>query len=195
MIMPVYRSFIAMELPEKIQLPLDKISRNLQNKLRILPIKWVPVNSIHITVKFLGDISAANLIILTDILASEASRHPAFTLSVGGLGAFPNIRRPRVIWVGIQASEDLNALQKGIEAGVNELGYPPEDRPFSPHLTLARVSNNATPEMVKQIGSTLVDYQVENLGSFSLTSIHVFRSELNPSGAIYTRLFSAPLSR
>ena len=193
--MPVYRVFIAIELPADIQRLLENISRDLQDKLRSCPIKWVPINSIHITIKFLGDVSASNLKVLTGILASEASRHHPFTMNSGGLGAFPNLRRPRVIWVGMQAPDNLNALQKGVETGMNELGYPPEDRQFSPHLTLARISNNATPEMVNQIGSTLVVSHVESLGSFSLTSIHVFRSELKPTGAVYTRLFSAPLSR
>jgi 2'-5' RNA ligase len=193
--MPVYRAFIAIDLPADIQRQLEKNSRDLQAKLSPLPIKWVPINNIHITIKFLGDVSAANLNVLTDILASEASRHPSFTLGCGGLGAFPNVHRPRIIWIGIQAPEDLILLQKGIETGVNELGYPPEDRPFSPHLTLARISNNATPEMVKQIGNALVGHQVESMGSFNLTSIHVYHSELKPSGAVYTRLFSAPLSR
>jgi 2'-5' RNA ligase len=193
--MPVYRAFIAIELPIDFQRQLERISRDMQAKLRNFPIKWVPIDSIHITIKFLGDISTSNLEVLTGILAGEVSRHQQFTISSGDLGAFPNLRRPRVIWVGIQAPDNLNALQKGVETGMDELGYPPEDRPYSPHLTLARIANDATPDMVKQIGTLLAGYHIESLGNFSLASLHVFRSDLKPTGAIYTRLFSAPLSR
>jgi 2'-5' RNA ligase len=188
------RAFIAIELPTSIQQQLNQIIRALQAKCRPGSLRWVPVANIHLTLQFLGDVPSSNVDAITRVLASETARHAATEVSVGGLGAFPNPRRPRVIWIGLSKPAGLVALQKGIENGLSGLGYPPEERPFSPHLTLARLSQNANPEAVGQVSDALAASRVGDLGIVPVTHVHLFRSDLRPTGAIYTRLFSAPLS-
>lgn len=192
--MPVIRAFIAIDMPTDIQKKLDEISNHLQKISHVSAVRWVPARNIHLTLKFLGEVSPTNLELLTKILASEAIKHHTFELSVGGLGAFPAVRRPRVIWVGIEAPQDLTALQHSIETETIRLGYAAEDRAFTPHLTLARISHNASHEDVTQIGDKLADYKVGLLGTVNVNRVVLFKSDLQPGGAIYTPQYSASLT-
>jgi 2'-5' RNA ligase len=193
--MTVIRSFIAIDLPKQIQDSLDQISQELQNRRVTKAVRWVPAKNIHLTLKFLGEVSSNNLEILMKILYSEVSRHRCFDIQIGGLGAFPSIRRPRVIWIGVEAPPALLSLQHSIEAEAIRLGYTAEERAFSAHLTLGRVSHNASPEEVRQIGEVLADMKVGQLGTASVDKIRLFRSDLEPGGAVYTPLNTIPLSR
>ena len=141
--MSVIRAFIAISLSSEIHQKLDEVIYGLKNRLPKAPIRWVPANNIHLTLKFLGDVSVSNLEILTKMIQAEVSRHEPFEISVGELGVFPSAHRPRVIWVGIEAPQELYSLHHGIETEMHRLGYAAEERPFSPHLTLGRVSRNA----------------------------------------------------
>ncbi len=192
--MPVIRAFIAIDMPADIHKKLDDVSTYLQKISHVNAVRWVPARNIHLTLKFLGEVSPTNLELLTKILASEAAKHHTFELSVGSLGAFPALRRPRVIWIGIEAPPDLTALQHSIETETIRLGYAAEDRAFTPHLTLARISHNASHEDVTQIGDHLVDYKVGLLGRVNVSRVMLFKSDLQPGGAIYTPQFSAPLA-
>jgi len=165
----------------------------LRQRLEGAPVRWVAVENIHLTVKFLGDVSLANLDLLKRTLQSEAASHAAFEVSVGGVGAFPDMRRPRVIWVGVQAPPQLSSLQSGIDAQMSRLGYAREERPFSPHLTLGRVARAASLAEVRRIGEVLQTLKIGFLGATRLHQVHLYRSDLQPSGAVYTRVFSAPL--
>ena len=153
--MSVIRAFIAIELTAEIQKRLDEISAAFKQQLNGVPVRWVSAGNIHLTLKFLGDVSVANLKLLTDILKTETAAHRPFEVSVGGAGAFPNNRRPRVIWVGVEAPPDLAVVQSSVETAMARLGYPREDRPFSPHLTLGRVSRNATSDDTRAITKVL----------------------------------------
>jgi 2'-5' RNA ligase len=119
--------------------------------------------------------------------------HPEFQISVGGIGAYPKIRRPRVIWIGVEAPSELIHLQRSIEAQTARLGYAKDRRSFSPHLTLGRVSRNATPREVRQIGNVLAETKIGFLGVTPVKEVHLYRSDLKPGGAVYTRLFTTPL--
>jgi 2'-5' RNA ligase len=141
----------------------------------------------------LGNVSLANLEVLKEVIQNEVARHPAFEFSVGELGAFPSIHRPRVVMVHVQAPAELGLLQRGLEEQARRLGYDPEERSFSPHLTLGRVSRNATKGEVDQLGQALAVAKVGFLGAMQVGSVHLFRSDLQPSGAVYTSLLSAPL--
>ncbi len=193
--MAVIRSFIAVDIPNGIQRKLDEISKDLRSKRPNSAVRWVPAANIHLTLEFLGEVSTANLEILTKILQSTVARHRCFQIKIGTLGAFPSLRRPRVIWIGIQAPPDLIALQRSIEAETIRLGYAAEERPFSAHLTLGRVSHNASPEEVRLIGDILSGYTVGELGASLVDRVHLFRSDLEPGGAVYTSLLSLPLSK
>jgi RNA 2',3'-cyclic 3'-phosphodiesterase len=193
--MSVIRAFIAIDLSPEIQQRLDNVLEDFKNQLANIPVRWVAVTNIHLTLKFLGDVSISNLALLTNMLQAEVSAHHQFEISVGSSGAFPNLRQPRVIWVGIEAPQELIAIQNGIEAATARLGYTREDRPFSPHLTLGRVPRNATTQDVKDISKVLETNKVGFLGVTCVEQIHLYRSDLHPTGAVYTQLFSSELQK
>ncbi len=189
--MAVIRAFVAIDLPNDVNKCLEKVSRDLQKHLAGIPIRWVPIHNIHLTLKFLGDVSESNLEVLKQILDAEANLQTPFEISVGGLGAFPKIKRPRVIWTGIEAPDELIALQKGIEVQTNRLGYSPDKKPFSAHLTLGRVSRNINLHDLQRVGDLLDSLKVGFVGAAMIQSIHLYRSDLRPQGAVYTKLHTA----
>lgn len=190
--MSVIRAFIAIDLPPHIQQKLGEVLDQLKQP-ETRAVRWVPAKNIHLTIKFLGDVSQANLEILTKLLKSEVGRFRPFEVRVGGLGAFPSMRRPRVVWVGVEAPPTLPAMQHSIEAGTVRLGYAAEDRPFSPHLTLGRVAHNASPDEVRSVADVLVGLKVGELGTALVDHVRLFRSDLQPGGAIYTPLYTTRL--
>jgi 2'-5' RNA ligase len=190
----VIRAFIAIDLSSETQLKLEQVSAHLRESLKDIPIRWVQVENIHLTLKFLGDVSLSNLEVLQKMLNSEVAGHVPFEISVGELGAFPNPRQPRVIWIGVEGPSELKAVQYGIETQMERLGYAREERPFSPHLTLGRVSRNISSQDLRRIGELLDVYKVGFLGATQVKTINLYKSDLRPGGAVYTCLFSAPLS-
>jgi 2'-5' RNA ligase len=192
--MNVIRAFIAISLSPEIYNSLDQVVAHLQERLSEAPIRWVVVRNIHLTIKFLGEVSVSNLELLTKILHSEASHHSPFDISVGDLGAYPSIKRPRVIWVGVKSPPELHALQRGVETETTRLGYARENRDFSPHLTLGRISRSANSADIRRISDVLGNCKVGYLGAARVQGVNLYRSDLKPSGAIYTEIFSAPLA-
>lgn len=192
--MAVIRAFIAIDLPPEVLQCLDDVSQQLREKLIGAPVRWVPVENIHLSLKFLGDVSESNIDMLTDFLQSIVSNGKQFEISVGGLGAYPKPHRPRVIWVGVEAPPDLMITQRSVESEISRLGYARERRPFNPHLTLGRVSRHSTNQDVRNIADVIKTHNVGYLGSARITAFHIYRSDLKPSGAVYTKLFSAMLS-
>lgn len=191
--MSVIRAFIAIDISQEILAQLSRISEDLKQKTRNGAIRWVPVENIHLTLKFLGDVSLNNLEFLTDVLKSEVSGHKQFVMSVGGIGAFPRVSHPRVIWVGIEAPDELLAVQRGIEAQMARLGYERDARSFSAHLTLGRISRSASPHDVRAVADILSGIKIGFLGVTRVEDVHLFRSDLRPDGAVYTRIFTAAL--
>jgi 2'-5' RNA ligase len=191
--MSVIRAFIAIELSTEIQQALEQVSNQLKGQLGRVHVRWVPVKNIHLTLKFLGDVSQANLEVLEGILLGEAARCAPFEVSIGKLGAFPSTRRPRVIWVGVEAPAELGQLQHALDEATARLGYPLEERGFSPHLTLGRISRNASNEEVRRIGQYLEGTNVGRLGAMQVQDVKLYRSDLQPTGAVYTCLYSANL--
>jgi len=191
--MSAIRTFIAIQLPTSIHDQLSVVLDQI-NQPPVPGVRWVPPHNIHLTLRFLGDVSPTSLKSLAGAIHGEASRHKPFEITVEGLGAFPSKQRPRVIWVGITAPGALARLQHGIENEANHLGYPPEERPFSAHLTVGRVSSHAAPAEIQQVSQRLEQINPGKLGSFTVDSVKIFKSDLNPSGSIYTVLYSLPLS-
>lgn len=187
------RSFIAVELPGELQEAIARATAGLQAALPRPLVRWVAPANIHLTLKFLGEVSPSNLEQLARSLRVEATNHAAFTASIGGAGAFPNPRRPRVVWIGCEAPPALASLQRGVEAVCARLGYPSENRPFSPHLTIGRVGQTVAPAELERLRQALQQTQIGVLGAFTVDAIHIFKSDLRPSGSIYTRLYSLPL--
>jgi 2'-5' RNA ligase len=191
--MSVIRAFIAIDLSADIQRRLDEVAQNYKTQLTNIPIRWVAAKNIHLTLIFLGDVSLSNLDILTDMIQAEISGHRQFDISVGGSGTFPSIRQPRIIWIGVEAPPELTAIQNGIEAITGRLGYVRDERPFSPHLTLGRVARNATSQDIKAISKALETNKVGFLGATCVEKVHLYRSDLQPTGAVYTQIFSSSL--
>lgn len=189
----VIRTFIAVDLPPSVLEALGQVSSQLQEKLPDTPVRWVNYQKMHLTLKFLGDISKENIGMVEKILQSEAAKRQAMEIGIGGIGAFPKMRHPRVIWIGIEAPTDLFDLRRGIEDGVARLGYNYDKYDFTPHLTLGRISRKASARDVRKIGNVLHEYQVGFIGVARIEAVHLYRSDLSPEGAKYTRLYSAAL--
>lgn len=187
------RTFIAIELPAAIQHAIHEASLPLHQRLDPSSVRWVPPQNMHLTLKFLGEISPASLDLLTQMLKAEASQYAPFEIEIGGLGSFPNSKRARVIWIGIRAPAALEMLQHNVEAAAVRLGYPTEERRFSPHLTIGRVNQHVTIAGQQKIRTALESTQIGTLGTIKVTAVCLFRSDLHPSGAVYTPLFHAPL--
>jgi len=191
--MSLLRAFIAVEIPHEIHKAIENKTAPLRATLGNSLIRWVPTSNMHLTLKFLGDTSPTNVEMLAQILSAEAGQHPAFKIQFRGLGVFPNPKRPRVIWIGIQAPEELAALQHGIKSAAAKLGYPPEERPYSPHLTIGRVKQGPNSGDMQKIRTALEGTKVGELGTAPVNAVHLFKSDLKPTGAVYTCLHTASL--
>jgi RNA 2',3'-cyclic 3'-phosphodiesterase len=190
--MSVVRAFIAVDLTTEIKDQLNQITQQLKAEMGNVSIRWVAAENIHLTLKFLGDVSLNNVRVLTDLLQAETATLKPIVISVGQLGAFPKLRSPRVIWVGVEAPLELLALQRGIAAQTARIGYASDKRKFFPHLTLGRVSRNATPQEVRKIGDVLNSKKIGFLGVARIREVQLYRSDLSSNGAVYTKLFTAP---
>ena len=193
--MNLVRAFIAIELPTFLQDAIQVSTTSLQKKLGTDLIRWTPPHNVHLTLKFLGDVSPANIDILKQMLTIESAQHSALDMYVEGIGSFPNPKRPRVLWAGLNTPASLSSLAHGIETASTKLGYPAEEHDFSPHLTIGRVRQNASTTDLQKIRSALEETKVGNLGVAHINAVNLYKSDLQPSGSVYTRLFSAPLGK
>lgn len=193
-LMSLLRTFIALEIPHELQQIIHKETAHLRNTIGAL-IRWVPPENMHLTLKFLGNISPANMDILTQIIRAEADSCQPFDMRVGGLACFPSPKRPRVIYIGLQAPAELEALQRGIESATTRLGYESEERGFSPHLTFGRVRQNISASDQQKIRRALEETRIDSLGVARVDSVHLYNSDLKPTGSVYSRLFSALLKK
>ena len=187
------RSFVAVEIPYEIQSAIGRSTGPLQKALPKPLVRWVAPQNVHLTLKFLGDVSPANLEQLAEALKVEAVAHEAFSISIGTVEAFPNPRRARVIWIGLEAPAALMSLLHGVEAITARLGYPTENRPFSPHLTIGRVGQNVTGMDLQHICTSLEGTVVGKLGTLRVEAVDIFKSDLQPGGSVYTHLYTLPL--
>jgi 2'-5' RNA ligase len=187
--METIRTFIAIPLPEPLLAQLARVQRQLEREVPPRSVRWVRPESIHLTLKFLGDTPTEKLPQIEAALAAVAQNGPACTFTVTGLGCFPNSRRPRVLWVGVQEPTGrLAALQNAIEEAVAPFGYPPEGRGFTPHLTLGRVHRRADRRDVARVGEIVATTEVGPLGEVAVHHFALIRSLLKPTGAEYTTL-------
>jgi 2'-5' RNA ligase len=187
------RCFIAIELPDGIKRGL----RELQARLGAgcsAPVKWVDPENIHLTLKFLGNVAADRLDEISLAMNEAARGTSSFSLEVKELGVFPNPRRVQVVWVGLGGEVDkLARLQQRIESNLEKLGFPPEGRRFTPHLTLARVRDQATPSERERLGQLITETEFAAASKFMVDSVRLIKSQLTREGPIYTRLSSAAL--
>ncbi len=189
------RSFIAIELPEELKLGLTQLEAQL--KLGEQPwVKWVDPYSIHLTLKFLGNIAVDRTGEVTRVMEEAVQGISPFHLEVKDLGVFPNLRRVQVAWVGISGEVDkLSQLQKYIESALAPLGFAPESRPFTPHLTLARLRDRASLDERQRFGQLIASTRFETAYTIEVDAISLMRSQLTREGAIYSRISSVGLKR
>ncbi len=183
------RTFIAIPLSEEIHGKLAGVQRLLKRTGPEGTVRWVDPSSIHLTLHFLGDILPERVEPVRAALSVVARHASPFEFGVGELGAFPNTSRPRVVWVGVQdASSWLSLLHDAVNEAMANLGFTPEERRFSPHLTLGRVRRNADSRDVRALGNTVAQTDIGTLGTVHAREIIFFQSVLKPSGAEYTAL-------
>ena len=193
--MGLLRTFIAADIPPSIQQSIQQVTNSLRKSIGDSSVKWIPAHNLHLTLKFIGDTSPSNVEAVKQAIRSQADSFPAFDLPISGPGSFPNSKRVRVLFIGTQPPAELEALHRGIESACARLGYESESRPFSPHLTIGRVREHASFADREQIRKALDGITIDSLGIARVDSVQLYKSELKPTGAVYTKLFSAPLQQ
>jgi 2'-5' RNA ligase len=187
------RAFIAIELPIEVKTALKQIQSALK-KTGNNPVKWVDPANIHLTLKFLGNIETSQVPTITTVMESTANNTRPFPLQTQTPGAFPNINRVQVLWVGLGGDLDvLLNLQNTLDFNLSKLGYAPEKHPFSPHLTIGRVRETATLIEKQNLGRYVASARQEQSVTFSVQSMDLMQSQLLPSGPKYTCLKSVVL--
>jgi RNA 2',3'-cyclic 3'-phosphodiesterase len=180
------RAFIAIELPESIR---EALAREQARFRAVCPdARWTRPEGIHLTLKFLGDISAGQETQVRKAL-EQVDKLEKFTASVKGFGFFPDVKRPRVFWAGLDAPPDLARLAEQVENAVEPVGFPAENRPFKPHLTLARFK---TPRPQAKLAALLSAPCESILGSFEVSEFFLWESKLAPGGAEYRKIARFP---
>jgi RNA 2',3'-cyclic 3'-phosphodiesterase len=174
------RLFIAIEIPENIRTAFA----SLLNEFRAIApqLKWVRAENLHVTLKFLGETESVKLAELRNVLSAVRSSEPV-NLEFCGLGFFPNEKRPRVFWAGMETSPNLKTLAADIDQVTHRLGFPLEERPFAPHLTLARFPLPGIPPKFLQ---AIREKGAQTFGSLRTHDFHLIESKLKPTGAEYT---------
>lgn len=190
------RVFVAIELSTEILAALEKVQQQLEQQPGGEAARWTNKEGIHLTLKFLGEVPSEQLDTITQAIRVACSRHAPFDLTIAGLGCFPNIRRPRIVWAGVQEpTNSLLALQADIERELARAKFPKEKRGFTPHLTLGRTRKTAHRQEIEALGGLVAASQTGELGRMRVTGVALMRSDLHPKGAVYTQLFEAPLGQ
>jgi 2'-5' RNA ligase len=178
------RSFLAIELPRAIRKKIEEIQGDLKSSYA--DVRWVSPEKIHLTLKFFGNIEESKIEPIVKSIEGPIQTTTPFPLRVRGMGAFPHLKNPRVIWMGLtNGKENIISLQQRLEVLLEKIGFQTEDRPFHPHLTLGRVkSSRGREELVRMMEK----YREDEFGDFQVEMVILFKSDLRPSGPIYTPL-------
>jgi 2'-5' RNA ligase len=186
------RLFVAVDLPGQVREALARLQGGLRG-YDLSGLRWVRPQGIHLTLKFLGETPAGRVAAITNALAGAIRGRRRFRLALGALGTFGGQRRPRVLWLDITGDiERLRELQAAVEEALVEVGFPPEERDFSPHLTLARVPQPGRPGTAERIAQALESVAPPR-AEFDVREVVLMRSTLQPGGAVYERLAAFPL--
>lgn len=178
------RTFIAIDLPKEIKDSLSTIQEQL--KKSGADVKWVLPQNIHLTLKFLGEIDDARLSKINKIIEDATKDKNPFQIHISSIGAFPKIKFPRILWIGIdKGNNETKGIVKELEEKISKIGIPAEDRPFSSHITIGRTKSTLNREkLVQDLETLAIKFGEENL-EFTVTKITLFKSTLTPKGPIY----------
>jgi RNA 2',3'-cyclic 3'-phosphodiesterase len=183
------RAFIAITPPTTLQQTMAEVRQGFQHLS--LPWRWITPDHIHLTLRFLGNVPVESVPSLLQAMEHASQGQTAFSLRAKALGCFPHPARPRVLWVGLDdPGQALGRLNERLTAALTPLGFPPEDRAFHPHLTLARAQNGRPS---RDLLSMLQTYQNQIFGEFLVTQWHLMQSQLYRGGAVHTILHSVTL--
>ena len=192
--MDTIRAFIAIELPAKVKAELSRIQSSLKQSAAC-PAKWVAPESIHLTLCFLGEISSDQVEAVKSVMAQTSQEFRGFKLELAQPGVFPNPGQTQTAWVGLQGQLDiLSALHNRLEDKLRTTGYKPESRPFKPHLTIARVRDEAAPAARCDLADAVGRLELAGHLAVDVSEMSLMKSQLSRSGAIYTCLYSAKLA-
>lgn len=187
------RLFIAITLPADLLQTLGDVQQRLRQRLTGLPLTWTRPEGIHLTLKFLGETDPRRVEAIVARLRTVATAWQPFVVPVEGLGCFPDRRRPQVVWVGVQDPDGaLQRLAAAVDAAMADLGWEREKRPFTGHLTLARVKRDAGTDERRRIGEQVAAFALPAPGLLPVQALHLMRSQLDPGGAIYSEVAIAP---
>jgi 2'-5' RNA ligase len=187
------RLFVAIELPEAVKDELGKLIDAL-NALNTGGVRCVRSEGVHLTLKFLGNVDSRRVDTLSEALKQAVAGRTAFRLQLGQAGAFPNLHRPRVLWVGIDGDmTTLSTLQADVEDELADVGFSKEERGYNPHLTLARIRRGSQPSSVERATGILTSNPINRHLEIPVTQINLMRTELHPDGAIHRCMVSIPL--
>ena len=191
---PTLRLFVACELPAEMKAALSSLQEALRKK-GAPRVRWVRPEGIHLTLKFLGAVPQDKVAAICEALAPTVQGIPPLALSLAEVGTFGDRRGPRVIWVGMQGDlEPLARLQQRIEKALEPLGFPPERRAFSPHLTVARVPDSMGSGERHTLGELTKTTPLPTAPAVTIRELSLMRSILGPGGAVYERVVAFPLS-
>jgi len=189
----ILRTFIAVELDRPLQAALKKVQDKLQRDMPPRGVRWIQQDSLHLTIKFLGDTPRRRAPEIEAALQAAVTGFAPFEFTVEGRGCFPNFRRPRIVWVAVgDKGQNLQRLARAVERYVAPLGWPAEERAFSPHLTIGRVGRSVSAYDEVLVGKAVEQSEVEMIGRQRVTGISLMQSDLRPTGAVYDRMLFVP---
>ena len=187
------RCFIAVDLSDEVRSTLDSTQGRLRARAPKADLRWVDSAGMHLTLQFLGEVSDGLLADVRRALATAATSVSPLELACRGLGAFPGLTRPRVVWAGIHgAVGDLSRLAAACQHACEPLGFVPEERPFRGHVTLGRVRSPRGFAPLARVIESVVDY---DFGAWTAAEVVLYRSQLRRTGAVYEALDRVPLGR
>ncbi len=185
------RSFLAFELPLEIKNTVARVSGELRQSS--LKARWVKVDNIHLTVVFMGSIETEDTPAITRVVREVCQTYGPFDISLKGIGCFPNRRSPRVLWLGLDGDlEPMSEFRDALQGHLKGFGIKEEKRKFKPHLTLARFRKPK--KMDAKEDQLLSNYEDISSAVCSLKELILFKSDLKPTGAVYTKVESWPLT-
>jgi 2'-5' RNA ligase len=189
--MTTIRTFIAVELSDEARTALADLQKRLKDAVPPKTVRWTRPQNIHLTLHFLGDVAKSDITQVADALQQSTATYPPFLLRLSGLGCFPNMRRPRIVWAGVTGdTASLVKLHRDLGQRLQVIDFKPDTRPYSPHLTIGRVKRGLPgPELV-ELGDRLeqVKSEVAELAPLPVRQIGLIKSDLKPTGAVYTPL-------
>lgn len=185
------RLFVAVDFPRDLRERMLEVTRPVRSK--DLPLRWLGVDQLHLTLKFLGEVPRDDLSEARGILEEVASDYRPFDVGFREMGAFPTLRSPRVVWLGVEPVLELRSAKHDLEHAYARMGIERETRAFRPHVTVARVQGRSTTGTLRRLESLAREVTLDE--EYRVEEFHLVRSHLRPDGAEYETIHAAPLAR